>query len=77
MVIGKEDIVGLSNSAIIPIFRSPELTKIGFGYTPMNSAGITSRVKSIDYLNNIVTELTFQNLPHYIQTMQYMNSYDF
>jgi len=50
---------------------------MGYGYTPFNSNASTANVRSIDYFNNRVLDLTFQDLPHYLNTMKGMNSYSF
>ena len=78
-LLGRVDIESYSYSDYVEIFTSPQLTKMGFGYNPIGSNSTTPTIvaKSIDYLNNQVVDLTFNDLAHYLQTIQGTNRTQF
>ena len=60
---------------------SPQLSKFGFGYTPLNAASSSETVivaKSVDYLNNKVVDLEFVDVDAYMQIASHSNGlFDF
>lgn len=60
---------------------SPQLSKFGFGYTPLDAAtssDVVITAKSVDYLNNKVVDLDFVNLNAYMQIASQSNGlFDF
>jgi hypothetical protein len=64
----------------IPIFTSPQLTKMGYSYVPAgSSAQIQIFPKSVDYTNGQVIDMLFDNPTHYYRTAMGIrsNSFDF
>jgi hypothetical protein len=84
-LIGQFSIIGilplpdtLSNYTFIPYGASPQLSKIGIVYKSVNSSILTI-VKSIDYVNNTIIDLNFQDINRLIGTVSgippYSNQY--
>jgi hypothetical protein len=74
--------ITLSGSAYgqdnIPVYCSPQLTKMGFSYIPAGSNS-TQQIfaKSIDYLNKNVIDITYSDPVHAFETFSTSNSYEF
>jgi hypothetical protein len=58
------------NINILPYLASPQLSKVGIIYTPPNSTELTITIKSIDYINRTLTNLTFQQPNRFINTIR-------
>lgn len=75
VLLGTVQLDGYNYGKIIQISTSPQLTKMGFGYTPVNqqnNASLNIVAKSIDYTNNIIVDLIFNDLKSYLETLQGM-----
>lgn len=72
---------GLGFSTYFHMQSSPQLSKFGFGYTPLNassSSDIVVVAKSIDYLNSKVVDLEFVDVDAYMQIASQSNGlFDF
>jgi hypothetical protein len=75
ILINKISYNGYSSQQNIQIFASPQLTKMGFKYIPEGTTAVNIVTKSIDYLNNQVIDLIFDDPTHFLQTFQLTSGY--
>lgn len=72
---------GFSFQRSYSVTSSPQLSKFGFGYTPLNattSDDIVIVAKSVDYLNSKVVDLEFVDVDAYMQIASQSNGlFDF
>lgn len=52
---------GFNVMNFIPLLISPQLSIVGYGYNLANSTNLKIKARSLDYNNNTVTELIFQD----------------
>lgn len=78
-LLGTKTVSGTNYNVRFDIYYSPQLTKMGFGYTPLNLNTTLIVAKSIDYANKQVNDLVPQDFTHFLTTMSGTtpNEFDF
>lgn len=60
---------GIGWSSRLEVYSSPQLTKLGFGYIPLNSNDTVVVSKTVDYANLQVNDLTPKDFTRFMTTM--------
>lgn len=76
-IIGTRSVNGTNNNKIITIYCSPQLTKMGFGYIPLNQNTTIIVSKSIDYNHLQITDITPNDQTHFLTTFTNLQGFDF